>query len=270
MINLKIKDYLFSHAEYSTDYQKSQYINWDRNNINCSDLVIFTDNCLNQVEETYNKKIAWLLESTEVSKSCYEWIKTNNLKFDYVLTFNKELLDRKENYLFNPVGGCWIKPEDQKIYTKTKNLSIIASSKRNYVGQLLRHQVIEKFREHIDLFGRGYNAIEYKLEALKDYRFSITIENVQKDWYFTEKLIDCFQTGTIPIYYGCPDIGKFFNTKGMIIFNNLSDLNNIVNNLNENTYNEMLQYIEENYNKSKEYIISEDYMYKTLKNINIL
>ena len=40
------------------------------------------------------------------------------------------------------------------------------------------------------------------------------------DLYFTEKLLDCFATGTIPVYLGAPDIDKHFNKDGII---NLAD-----------------------------------------------
>ena len=69
-------------------------------------------------------------------------------------------------------------------------------------------------------------------------------------------------TGTVPIYWGCPSIGKFFNTDGMIIFNNIEELSNILNNLSIEKYNDMKDAIQENFEKAKEYIIAEDYIYK--------
>ena len=49
--------------------------------------------------------------------------------------------------------------------------------------------------------------------------------------FFTDKIIDCFLTGTIPIYHGCQDISDYFDIEGIIIFNenlDLSDLNTTV------------------------------------------
>ena len=46
--------------------------------------------------------------------------------------------------------------------------------------------------------------------------FSIAIENASCKTYFTEKLLDCFATGTIPVYYGAPNIGDYFNKNGII------------------------------------------------------
>ena len=85
----------------------------------------------------------------------------------------------------------------------------------------------------IDLFGRGweqwwsrqslwrpywYNrssimssyrgACTSKLEVLSKYRFSLCFENMPMTGYVTEKLFDCFYAGTIPIYWGAPDINE--------------------------------------------------------------
>jgi hypothetical protein len=126
----------------------------------------------------------------------------------------------------------------------------------------LRHQSISTFNNKLDVYGRGYNPIDYKLDALKDYAFSLTIENTQEDYYFTEKLIDCFMTGTVPIYWGCSSIGKFFNTDGMITFDNVNDLVDIIEGLSFEKYNYMKDAIKDNFEKAKEFLIAEDYIYK--------
>lgn len=259
----KIIDQMFAHAVYSTDYQESKYIQWDRTPINNNDKYIFyTDYSLDQVRNNDLTKIGWLLESPDITATSYRWLSYNNNKFDFVLTHNKELLDRDENFKFCPTGGCWIKPDDQKIYNKTKIISIIASAKRQTHGHILRHQSILEFRNKLDVYGRGYNPIDYKLDALRDYAFSLTIENTKKDYYFTEKLIDCFMTGTVPIYWGCPSIGNFFNTDGMIIFDTISDLEKILKEISIDKYIKMKSAIDDNFERAKEYLIAEDYIYK--------
>lgn len=263
---IKIVDFMFAHAAYSTDYQESKYIDWDRTPVNSEDKIVFyTDYSLDQNRGLNETTFAWLLESPDITSQSHKWIETNNKNFTYVLTHSKELLDRGENFVFSPTGGCWIKPEDQKVYNKVKLLSTIASAKRITHGHLLRHQCIQKFR--IDVFGSGYKEIPYKLEALQDHAFSLTIENTKKDYYFTEKLIDCFMTGTVPIYWGCPSIDKFFNVNGMIIFDNISELSEILKNLSFEEYKSMKNAIEDNFERAKEFLIAEDYIYeKYIKN----
>ena len=90
----------------------------------------------------------------------------------------------------------------------------MVSNKISTVGHKLRFSVVDSLKQNdieFSVYGRTVNNIDYKLTALKDYAFSIVIENSKIDYYFTEKLIDCFSTGTIPIYYGCPSIGNFFD-----------------------------------------------------------
>ena len=67
------------------------------------------------------------------------------------------------------------------------------------------------------------------------------------------KLIDSFLSGTILIFLGCPSIGDFFNINGMIIFDTLDELKEILNNLTIEKYKSMELYIKENFEKAKEY-----------------
>lgn len=259
----KIVDVMFAHAIYSTDFQDSKYIEWDRTPVNSNDKIVFyTDYSLDQIRINNQIKFAWLLESPDITSQSYKWVAQNNKKFTKVLTHSRELLEKGDNYIFCPTGGCWIKPEDQKVYEKNKLVSTISSAKRMTHGHMLRHQSIQNFRNKMDVYGRGYNEIPYKLDGLKDYAFSLTIENTKKDYYFTEKLIDCFMTGTVPIYWGCPSIGNFFNIDGMILFDNINELSKILEDLSFDRYIKMKDAIEDNFKKAKEYLIAEDFIYK--------
>lgn len=264
-MKLFLKDSCFSHCIYSNNplppIQFSEDIEWDRsNNFTNDDLVIYTDNEIYNIRNS-GKNIAWLIEPKELQPNAYNFVYENYMKFYKIFTHDHELLNLP-NAVLIPYGGCWIKKEDFNIYKKTKNISIICSSKTYLSGHKLRHECIEKFKNYIDVYGNGYNSIDYKLKALKKYRFQIVIENSKKDFWFTEKLIDCFVTGTIPIYYGCPSIFNFFNKEGMIIFNTLNELDQIIKNLNENKYNSMLDSVLENYKKANQYILAENNIYK--------
>lgn len=262
MTSLKIDDILFAHAKYSTDFQDSKYITWDRSPVNGSeDVVIYTDNSLTKVNQNVKNKIGWLLESPAVSGQQHEWIKSNISKFDTVFTNNRDLLEYDDRFKFVPTGGCWIKPEDQKIWDKTKYISIIASSKNWTDGHRMRQSILNNLKGY-DIYGRGFNPINYKLIGLKDYMFSIVVENTKKDYYFTEKIIDCFKTGTIPIYWGCPSIGDFFEKDGIISFDNLNELKDIIDGLSVELYQSKMYYIQNNFVLSDRYLMAEDFMYQ--------
>ncbi len=262
---VKILDNNFSHAKYSTDYQESKYIEWLRNSIANNDEIIFlTDNTMRTNYSVSGIRIGLLMEPRVINPSIYEWVSNNHDNFNTIFTYDKELLSLGGSFKFYPHCGCWIKPEDQLIHNKTKLLSIVASSKTQTTGHKLRHESIKSIIENynnLDVYGRGYNKVDYKLDAFKEYAFSIVIENSKADYYFTEKLIDSFITGTVPIYWGCPSISDFFNLDGMIIFNNIDDLHYKLGDLSLEKYKSMLPAIKENFEKAKAFLIAEDWIY---------
>jgi len=96
---------------------------------------------------------------------------------------------------------------------KTKMISCIASDLKQLKGHQLRIQFINKLRQQmpeIDFFGSGTRFLPDKLDGLLPYRFSIAIENTSAPDYFTEKINDCFLSYTVPVYYGCTNISKYF------------------------------------------------------------
>jgi hypothetical protein len=83
--------------------------------------------------------------------------------------------------------------------------------------------------------------------------FHIAIENTSIANWFSEKLLDCFQTKTVPIYYGCWNIGDFFNINGILPFRDLNDMITSCNKLTPELYELMFPAIEENYELSKKW-----------------
>lgn len=84
-------------------------------------------------------------------------------------------------------------------------------------------------------------------------QFTIVIENCVQENYFSEKLIDALLTKTIPIYFGCPNIHEFFNIEGMLIFKDFDEFLNIINKLDESSYETMKEKAEINFNLAKPY-----------------
>ena len=97
--------------------------------------------------------------------------------------------------------------------------------------------------------------------------FSLVIENVRQDWWFTEKLLDCFALGVVPIYWGCPDIGRFFDTKGMIIVKNINEIKQAIIDLTssgKDIYKEKRESIDKNFELFKQYAITDDWLYHNI------
>jgi hypothetical protein len=269
MKNIKIVDRTFSHCNFSNNplppVSVSKYITWDRNVSENEDLVFYTDNDIYQVNvDGHKKRIAWLIEPYVKQVRNYQWIEENHHLFDYVLVNEKSLLDKGDNFIYYPFGGCWIEPENRKLHPKTKNISIICSRKRNVPDHFKRHELIERFGDYIDVLGGGYNPIDSITDGLKDYAFHIAMENQRRDLHFSEKLINPIMTGTIPIYWGMPSIGEYFDTRGMIIMNDIDEFANIYNSLSADLYKDMLPYVKDNLETAKKYILSEDWMYENI------
>lgn len=89
---------------------------------------------------------------------------------------------------------------------------------------------------------------------LYDSMFNIAIENTAQEDYFSEKIIDCFMTETIPVYIGCPNIADYFDTRGVIIVSSLDQLIKTVNTLTPQIYLEMKPYILENKNRAEKFL----------------
>jgi hypothetical protein len=261
----------FAHAKYGWNGDliniKSK-IEWNRdfNKSIESDICFFTDMCLHEVDNVNAKiKIALLLEPYTIFSKSYEFIMIHCAKFDYVLSHNTSFLKYIPNGIYYPHGGTWINEYDWNVYIKNKNISIISSQKTITNGHKLRHKVISQYNNKIDFIcGRGYRVINDKLDALKDFRASIVIENCINGDYFSEKLIDCFLTGTIPIYWNDGFISKYFNINGMLIFNNIVELHDILNINIEQFYYNNIKSIVQNFELAKNYTNTETWIYDNI------
>ena len=93
------------------------------------------------------------------------------------------------------------------------------------------------------------------------------IENISSRGYFTEKILDCFLLKTIPFYWGCSNIGDFFDIEGVITFNNVDDLIYISNNLTEGFYEYKKEIIKKNWKLALDFVDCEQNIVNTITNI---
>jgi hypothetical protein len=62
-----------------------------------------------------------------------------------------------------------------------------------------------------------------KIGLLRNYRFTMAFENLQYPGYSTEKIVDSYLAGSIPIYWGDPFISLDFNPASMIDVNRFNN-----------------------------------------------
>ena len=165
------------------------------------------------------------------------------------------------NCVYIPHGGTWLRDSELHIYDKTKLCSSIFSHKTWNNYHRMRHNIYNNLKRTsvIDFFGSGSdNPIEFKITALQDYMFSVVIENSIEDCYFTEKLLDCFLTGTVPIYCGHKNVSKFFDTDGILFFDGENDLSSVLQTLTESLYTSMADSVNRNFYLAHKYIHPEN------------
>jgi hypothetical protein len=233
-------------APEKVEYVRDQPV-WDG-------ITLFTDKTLHRVDDIDSKiKVGVILEGWILDLQAYKTAYALRDKFDYIFTYNPELLEADpDKFKFNAADTICIDTDSMVIGEKSKMVSMMYSNKQQLPGHQLRHLVVQstlpKAKNQVDLYGTGTgHKLNMKSGALNDYRFSIEIENSYLDNYFTEKLLDCFATGTIPIYWGCPNVGEHFNSEGIIQFTTEEELLDIINNLTEELYQEKLVAVRENY-----------------------
>lgn len=183
--------------------------NWTTNILDKWDHKVYVDFGIFQAkDEMHESCIGWLSESSAVVAYIIDELSHNiNLRsrFKVIYTHDYELIKLYPSlFKFCPNGSNlpWLDPLDYKFVQKTKACSIIASEKRHLLGHKLRHEIISN-SPAIDAYGKSVNRpISTKDEALRPYMFSVVTENSSYDGYVTEKLMDCFATRTIPLYWG--------------------------------------------------------------------
>lgn len=110
-----------------------------------------------------------------------------------------------------------------------------------------------KYKNNVEIIDKDsykFNSPEF-INYISQFKFIISMENSRNlDTYITEKIIHGFIAGNIPIYWGSPNIEKYFNKDRFIHFTDLYDvtatrcINRIHTILNNN--DEYLKIVNEN------------------------
>jgi hypothetical protein len=245
-----------NHLDKNIFYLKLDYIK----HVNFS---LFVDDTPKKQEDLSPINILVLQEPNEYF-GLHDWAIQNKDLFNIILTWDDKVLNNCDNALFLPFGHSWFKPDQYEVnHSKLFQISHLCGKLLKTYGQSLRHELLARKNEikiptkFFDVYGDRYNiedARKGKEEVFGDSMFGVAIENTSHNGYFTEKILDCFLLKTIPIYWGCTSIDKFFNKEGIIKFGNIDEFIYIANNLNEEYYTSKKDIIEENYQKALQYI----------------
>lgn len=141
-------------------------------------------------------------------------------------TFMQVAKEASATRVYTQVGFPWhvnksydeLTAMDWRACPRVDKPSWITSNKHMWQGHRDRLRFLDGIRKSFDfdLFGRGFTEIEHKEEQLFNRKYTIVVENFANPVYFTEKLTDAFLAGTLPFYWGCTEIEKYFPAESMI------------------------------------------------------
>lgn len=272
LLTVNLFDDAFRHDVCSVAGKTPRYIQYVRDQFDWPGITLFTDGYVvnGQAERVNSKyKIGWLHEPECLHPENYQNIPVNS--FDLIFTYYQPLLDQGPPFVFAPYGGVWIPREHWGLKPKTKLCSMLYGDKTATPLHRMRHEIvanIERYNLPVDLFGPNHTQVGYGLATkrlvLEDYAFSIVTETCRQEGLFTEWLLDCFAVGTVPIFCGCPDMGKYFNWRGVYPFLEARDIDKISMDvlLSFDAYDSLLPAVQDNFERVAQYEITEDWLFE--------
>lgn len=95
-----------------------------------------------------------------------------------------------------------------------KNKAVLISSLHPGDRYRIRLETAKANASWVDVYGSGWPSdlpnycgrCVNKIATLRRYKYAVVFENQRQPGYITEKLLDCFVAGTVPIYWGAPDV----------------------------------------------------------------
>lgn len=265
-----------------TDFKTKEDFNFLYNKFKDKPITIFNDRLPRNITELeYNPYNFFILHEPNEFFGFHNWIINNNNLFSAIFTWSEDVLNNCSNSILfdhgaRSEGDEWLNTFSENIDKKFE-VSFLAGAKTLVEGHKFR-QEIYKLEDKIKIPKKwfyvlnDFNWDDYnqggigrsvsgtgatfnnapKRVCYNESMFHIAVENVKYNNWYTEKIGDAFASKTVPIYWGCPNIGEYFDKRGVIAFNTKEELIDIVNSLTPELYKSMLPYIETNYQLVKE------------------
>ena len=208
-----------------------------------------------------------------------EWVRDNHLLFNLIATYDRTLADLPNVRIIDFGGAhCNTMPG-----VKDFSVSFVLSTGCNaatYNGYDVRRDLALNFGfssvpgrlfvsskhlvlkpEQIDSLIANANTKNYVPILLSDSKapvfqsmFHIAIENNIDDFYFTEKIVDCFRTYTVPIYWGTSKVLELFEKDGIIYVEDPEKIHSIVSSLTPRDYWSRMPAMARNFGLAERYL----------------
>lgn len=272
MRTINLFDSNFPTQACSVANQTPRTLRYVRNRMKWEGVTLFTDGqmyspLVDLVDSTY--KIGWLHEYYDLHPENYDRAPYVLDKFDAILTTEPELLAADKKFWPYVRGGTWVAQENWAVYPKKHWMSMIVSDKLSCPGHKFRHEIVEWLKEStvwpVDVYGPSFTPIGTdKARAYRDYQYAIVVEPAKRIGAFAEHLLDPIAFGTVPLYWGCPNIGQFMNAKGILSFDSIEDLKFLMKQASDKLYANMLPALYDNLNRLPQYAITDDWIMENI------
>ena len=232
--------------------------------------------CINM----YNDEFVWqskkdscvlLIEPRSIIPVVYKYVEQNWRKFKYIFTHDSLLLNHCPNAKLILWGWGNANYMSFSDIPKTKNISMVSSNKELCELHKARKELALMYDGSgiVDCYGT-FNGGKYAEveDYMADYRFSIILENYIDDYWFTEKILNCFANKVVPIYLGARKIGEYFNLGGVLQVKDKSEIISVIERLTSDetrakkVYRRMESAVDDNYNRAKQFPAFEEWFYK--------
>ena len=235
--------------------------NWDKKKHNYFDKVFTWSNKL--VDNNKYFKIYWPNPIPELI------IENRKEGFCTLIAGNKYSEDKRELYTERVKTIKWFEknhPEDFILFGFGWNTVIY--SFRKFLRLTLRipyfKRIIKKMLKNKGRRSPSYaGLVQDKLETISRFKFCICYENAKMiPDYITEKIFDCFFSGTVPVYLGAPNVTDFIPSDIFIDrrnFRTIKDLYSYMRGMSEEEYNQYLKLTKKFLKSEKMQIFSADY-----------
>lgn len=181
-------------------------------------LNFYSDSHIQNCHQGSRTNVAMLLEPRSMLGTAYKYVLAHPDYFGAIFTHDSEILTHFDHAHELIWADVWLTTDSEK----TKGISLCTSPKKwcpLHEARLWLYNYYNN-RDDVDCFYGDWNnpetpAIDAK-DYLENYKYSIIIENDIDDLWYTEKILNCFATKTVPIYVGSPIIGELFDPDGII------------------------------------------------------
>ena len=264
------------HSQHAPFGREGKYFFWDRYNYGL-DTHFYGPESLTKTLGNPQVKYGMLTESRAIVPQDYEVFRRHKgleKEFRYIFTYDETILNEIENARFYPIcARVWYGQDNQFLWDsdaylkKSRDVSVLSSAKTMCHLHEVRVELCRYCKRNClaDTFGTFDGGAPCLADdSLRDYRYSIIIENDISDYFFTEKITNCFAAQTIPVYLGARKIDRYFDGDGIIAVTekDLANIEDVLKMCTRENYEARLPAVLRNFEKVREYVNMQDYLYE--------